>query len=108
MPPQTQRTDLLPMLAASPWQMSPGERATLEGVLAQLRPALALEVGTAQGGSLRRVAAYSEEVHSFDLVAPDAEVTGLANVTFHTGDSHVLLPETLAQLAAAQKSVDSS
>ena len=103
---QTQGTELLPMLAASAWQMSPGERATLEGVLAQVRPTLALEVGTAQGGSLRRVAAYSEEVHSFDLVAPDAELAALSNVTFHTGDSHVLLPETLSELAAAEKSVD--
>lgn len=30
------------------WQMTPGERAAMEGVLSQLKPNLALEVGTAE------------------------------------------------------------
>jgi hypothetical protein len=109
MPSQTHQLaglGALPMLASSPWQMSYGERAAMEGVLAQIRPSLALEIGTAEGGSLRRIAAYSQEVHSFDLVPPDAEVSDLPNVTFHTGDSHALLPQALADLAAAGRLVD--
>ena len=47
--------------------MSFGERAALEGVLAQLRPRLALEIGSAEGGSLARIAAYACEVHSVDV-----------------------------------------
>ncbi|MHB1536959.1 MAG: methyltransferase domain-containing protein [Acidimicrobiales bacterium] len=97
--------DRLPMLASVPWQMSHGERAALEGILAQLQPRLAIEIGTAQGGSLGRIAAYSDEVHSFDLVRPE-EVPNFESVTFHTGDSHRLLPETLAQFADAGRSVD--
>jgi hypothetical protein len=94
------------MLAPSPWQMSYGERAALEGIVAQLRPRLALEIGTAEGGSLRRIAAHSEEVHSFDLVPPPAELAGLENATFHTGDSHRLLREVLHALATAGRSID--
>ncbi|GAC1442003.1 MAG: hypothetical protein NVSMB51_22230 [Solirubrobacteraceae bacterium] len=98
--------DALPMLAASPWQMSYGERAALEGVVAQIKPRLAIEIGTAEGGSLRRIAAHSREVHSFDLVRPAPEVAALDNVTFHTGDSHQLLPAFLDELAADGRSVD--
>jgi hypothetical protein len=94
------------MLAATPWQMTIGERAGLEGVLAQLRPALAIEIGTAEGGSLTRVAEYSDEVHSFDLVDPQLPVAELDHVHLHVGDGHALLPEFLAELSAAGRNVD--
>jgi Methyltransferase domain len=86
------------------WQMSLGERAAVEGVLCQLEPALAIEIGTAEGASLRRIAAHAQEVHSFDLVAPALEVP--PNVTLHPGDSHQLLPELLEQLAGEGRNVD--
>jgi hypothetical protein len=86
--------------------MSYGERAALEGLLSQRRPALAVEIGTAEGGSLERIAMHSAEVHSFDLVEPNPEARELANVSFHTGDSHVLLPEVLADFAAGDRVVD--
>jgi hypothetical protein len=94
------------MLASSPWQMTIGERAALEGVLTQLRPRLAIEIGTAEGGSLSRIAAHSEEVHSFDLVEPQLPVADFEHVHFHFGDAHALLPEFLAELAAAGRNVD--
>ena len=96
----------LAIFAATPWQMSFGERATLEGVLSQIEPTLALEIGTAEGGSLLRVAAHSAEVHSFDLVPPPPEIAALPNVSFHTGDSHALLPTFLAKMAAADRNVE--
>lgn len=86
--------------------MTFGERAALEGVLSQLKPQLAVEIGTAAGGSLRRIATHSAEVHSFDLVEPEATVRDLPNVTLHTGDSHVMLAEFLDQLAGAGGRVD--
>jgi hypothetical protein len=88
------------------WQMSFGERAALVGILADVRPRVAIEVGTAQGGSLRRLAAHSGHVHSFDLVEPDPAIRALDNVTLHTGDSHTLLPQVLAELAAQGVNVD--
>lgn len=95
---------VIPLFAPGPWQMSRGERAAIEGTLAALRPALAIEIGTAQGGALERIAAYSQEVHSFDLVPPEIKV--LDHVTLHPGDSHVLLPAFLAELARDGRKVD--
>ena len=39
------------------WQMSRGERAAVEGVLASLRPDMAIEIGSMEGACLRRIAA---------------------------------------------------
>jgi hypothetical protein len=86
------------------WQMSLGERAAVEGVLAQLKPALAIEIGSMEGACLRRIAAHSQEVHSFDLQAPTLPMP--QNVTLHTGNSHELLPRFLAELAEQGRNVD--
>jgi hypothetical protein len=88
----------------SVWQMSLGERAAIEGVLSQLRPQLAIEIGTAEGASLRRIAAHAREVHSFDLVAPSLDLPD--HVTLHGGDSHELLPRILERFAAEGRNVD--
>jgi hypothetical protein len=94
------------LLAPSRWQMSYGERAALEGLLSQIKPRIAIEIGTAEGGSLERIAAHSDEVHSFDLVEPDAAARRHDNVRLHTGDSHTLLPRLLAELADHGRNVD--
>jgi hypothetical protein len=86
------------------WQMSLGERAALTGLLVTVAPALAIEIGTAQGACLQQLAAHSGEIHSFDLVEPTRPVP--ANATLHTGDSHVLLPALLAELAEQGRNVD--
>src|SRR5437763_10952841 len=87
-------------------QISFGERAALEGVLAQARPRLAIEIGTAEGGTVERLAHYSEEVVSLDLDCALARARQLPNVTFHEGDSHVLLPELLRGIADEGRNVD--
>lgn len=86
------------------WQMAWGERAALTGLLSQLTPARAIEIGSMEGACLRQIAAHSGEVHSFDLTPPTLPQP--ANVTLHTGDSHQLLPGVLAQFAAAGENVD--
>lgn len=96
---------MIDILTPSPWQMTFGERAALEGILSQLQPRLAIEIGTAEGGCLRRIAQHSAEVHSFDLVRPDRSIEALEHVTLHTGDSHALLPDLLRRLVAAGQEV---
>jgi hypothetical protein len=96
---------MIDILKTGQGQMTLGERAALEGLLSQVRPRLAIEIGTAEGGSLRRVAKHSEWVHSFDLVHPTA-AADLHNVTLHVGDSHLLLPTVLAELARERRKVD--
>ena len=88
------------------WQMTFGERAALEGILTSLKPAVAVEIGTANGGSLRRIAAHSREVHAFDLDPRPQLSAECPNVTFHIGDSRELVPRVLADLAATGRSVD--
>src|SRR3954452_25390096 len=86
------------------WQMALGERAAIAGVLAQLRPRLSIELGTAEGGSLRTIAAWSDHVHSFDLATAVADSP--PNITLHAGDSHVLLPALLRAFEGAGERVD--
>ena len=88
------------------WQMAPGERAAVKGLLFDVQPKLAIEVGTGSGGSLRRIAGAAEHVHAFDLEAPAADLSQLGNVTFHIGESHALLPTLLAELADMGATVD--
>lgn len=89
----------------SRWMMAVGQRAALEGVLAQLKPEVSVEVGTAEGGSLQRIAAYSGEVHAFDL-AFEVDRSAFSNVVYHEGDSHALLPEVLGRLEREGRNVD--
>jgi hypothetical protein len=85
-------------------EMSYGEQAALAGILSKLEPRLALELGTFRGGSLASIAAYSEEVHTFDLAS---HVTNsLPNVTYHIGDSRTTLPRVLDELAKAHRQID--
>jgi Methyltransferase domain len=93
------------IFARPKWQMSLGERAAMEGLVAQLSPGLAIEVGTAEGGSLGRIAAHSAEVHAIDLTRERlAECP--PNAHFHQGDSREVLPELLAGFAERQREVD--
>jgi hypothetical protein len=87
-------------------QMSFGERAAVEGVLAQLRPRLAVEIGTAEGGSLERIARYTEEVYSIDISHQELAVRVGEHVHLNTGPSAELLPGLLADFSAAGRSVD--
>lgn len=87
------------------WQMTLGERSALEGVLSATEPEISIEIGTAQGGSLARVAAHSREVHSFDL-EHSPEFSWPANATLYSGDSHALLPKFLSELTGAGRNVD--
>jgi hypothetical protein len=85
-------------------EMSPGEQASLAGVLAMVEPRIAVEVGTYTGGSLARIAAMSGRVHTFDLVSHvDSH---LPNVDYHLGDSAVTVPQVLGDLTKAGETVD--
>ena len=87
--------------------MRAGERSALEGLLGVLKPGLAVEIGVAQGGSTRRLAAHAGDVHAFDVVAEAREAaSGLSNVTVHIGDSGQTVPAALEAFAAEGRHVD--
>jgi cephalosporin hydroxylase len=87
-------------------QMSFGERAAFEGILTQLRPELSIEIGTAEGGSLQRIAAYSKEVHSIDISHEYLLDSPGDHVRLHTGPSSEVLPQLLAEFASEGRGVD--
>ena len=95
----------LEILAEANWAMTYGDRVALEGALSMISPRLAIEIGTAQGGSLKRIAAHSAEVHAIDVVE-DEQLELPGNVSFHLGESSVVLPELLERFASAGKNVD--
>ena len=95
----------LDIFARPDWQMSLGERAALVGLVAQLNPRLAIEIGTAEGGSLESIATESVEVHSIDLT-DEFLVRRPANARFHKGDSRVVLPRLLTAFADEGHNVD--
>jgi hypothetical protein len=84
--------------------MAYGEQAALEGVVARLKPSIALEIGTFTGASLECIAAHSERVHTFDLASHTDKQ--LPNVEYHVGDSRVVVPRVLDDLAQAGQHVD--
>ena len=51
---------MIELFQRSPWQMTAGERAALDGLLRNLAPRLSIEIGTAEGGSLRCIAERSQ------------------------------------------------
>ena len=80
------------------WMMTPGERVMLHFLLEHRRPATAIEVGTARGGSLGVIAPFAGRVYSFDIdPACSQRLAGrYDNVTYVVGDSAVELPRVLA------------
>ena len=97
--------DRMDVSARADWQMSFGERVAFEGVLSQLKPRLAVEIGTAEGGSLERIAAHSGEVHAIDLTG-ELLRDRPANATLHEGDSRKVLPELLRAFTEEGREVD--
>src|ERR1022692_4799560 len=82
----------IPVFGSEDWQMSFTERIVLEGLLDQIKPALAIEIGVAAGGSMRTMQYHAVVTDAFDLVAPELPLIG---VFFHQGDSKDPLPAYL-------------
>jgi Methyltransferase domain len=95
-----------PIFGAPDWQMTWGERAAIEGLLSLVRPAVSIAIDTAQGESVRRIAAYSGEVHAVDLLAPPPDLLELSHVHFHAGDSSRWLADLLQRLVEESRNVD--
>jgi len=88
-------------------QMTTCEHIALNHIVATLRHARAVEVGTYKGGSLQVLAHYCKHVDSIDIDPSIPSTLGdrFRNVTFHTGDSAELLPSTLRAASEASDPV---
>ena len=82
------------------WMMAPAEQIALLFMLEQLRPKVAIEIGTRFGGSLQVLARFCDRVYSLDI---DPEVPRrldgkFQNVEFLIGPSDQKLPPLLDRL----------
>lgn len=82
------------------WQMTDQERLGLSALLSKIRPAVAIEVGTYEGGSLDVVSRLAGHVYSLDIKPDFRDQHGdrYANVDFVVGDSKEMLPALLDEL----------
>lgn len=89
------------------WQMTNYERFALQDLMRRLRPDVAIEVGTYQGGSLQVLSSFANHVDSIDIDASVPKRLGkyFRNVDFHTGDSSVLLPDLLRKHQSHERHV---
>jgi hypothetical protein len=96
-----------PVAAEANWMMQLGERFAFAGLLSQLEPRIAVEIGTWEGGSLRRIAPHAGHVHAFDIDERSVpHAAALDNVTLHLGDAAAEVPRVLAELHARGEAVD--
>lgn len=82
------------------WMMAPAEKVALIFLLEQLRPKVAIEIGTRFGGSLQVLSKFCDRVYSIDI---DPEVPQrlngkFPNVEYLIGRSDQLLPPLLDRL----------
>ncbi|MCP4536038.1 MAG: class I SAM-dependent methyltransferase [Chloroflexi bacterium] len=82
------------------WQMSTVERCTLIQLVEKIKPECAIEIGTAQGGSLSAIAKLSNKVYTLDIDPSCQERLGpqFSNVEFITGKSQQTLPPLIRNL----------
>ena len=91
---------LYPNLLHQNWQMSHSERLAISQLLHQIKPDVAIEVGTYQGGSLSLISSMANKVYSLDIDAGVADrYASFGNVDFIIGDSGTTLPNLLSELS---------
>lgn len=90
------------------WQMSRAEKYALIGVLQEVNPDVAIEIGTYKGGSLQVISAYSKSVFSIDITKASSEFLAgkFSNVDFIVGDSAECLTDIFAKIKAENRRLD--
>jgi len=90
------------------WHMSSKEKSALIYLLEQIRPEVAIEIGTLRGGSLQAISKFTKKVYSIDINPEvEQELNGrFKNVDFLTGDSKEIIPELLRQIKKEGKKLE--
>jgi hypothetical protein len=90
------------------WQMSRAEKSALIQVLDALKPEVAIEIGTFQGGSLQVISHFSKEVYSLDISkAPSKLLCNLfSNVIFKIGNSYEILAGIFEEIEKSGKKLE--
>ena len=90
------------------WQMSRAEKYCLLGLMKELTPDVAIEIGTYKGGSLQVISAYSKSVYSIDISDSPGKFLSpkFTNVEFVVGDSANCLEEIFKKIDQEERSLD--
>lgn len=90
------------------WQMSRSERLCLVSLLQKIRPEIAIEIGTSNGGSLQVISKYAKKVYAIDIdpTVTDRLGSKFKNVEFLIGDSKIIIPELLKELKQNNESIE--
>ncbi|MGB1232455.1 MAG: class I SAM-dependent methyltransferase [Winogradskyella sp.] len=91
-----------------PWSMTNAEQATLIQVLQNIKPKVAIEIGTYNGGSLQVISEFSEKVYAIDLTPSnrDKGCNAFSNVDYLIGDSKQIIPELVKKINANNEIVE--
>ena len=90
------------------WQMTPAERIALTTVLTANPIDCAIEIGTAQGGSLAAITNFAALTYSLELL-PESSArlrSRIPNAEFRIGDSRQSIPEVLDDIRRAGRDLD--
>lgn len=92
----------------SEWYMTDAERSCLIMLQRELRPAVSIEIGTFNGGSLSVLSRFSKQVYTLDIDPTSRERFGerFPNVEFITGRSQETLPPLLSRLMNAHVPIE--
>ena len=84
------------------WEMITPERVVFQVLVKKLGPAISLEIGSRNGGSLQVLKSYSEKVICIDIdeTLPSRLGDRFGDVEFVIGDSREVLPGLLRRLQA--------
>lgn len=101
---------LFPTPSRFGWQMELCERAVIELLARRLQPEVAIDLGTASGGSLSAVAPFAKKIFSLDVKHAEALRAAVAAQFPHcelvTGDSKVTLVELLRTLESGNEALE--
>ncbi|OIQ21917.1 MAG: hypothetical protein BM549_08255 [Lacinutrix sp. MedPE-SW] len=82
------------------WSMTRNERYGFLYLLQKIKPKVAIEIGTFNGGSLQVISKYADKVYAIDTDKTIVERLGnqFSNVEFLIGDSKEILPKLIKQI----------
>lgn len=91
-----------------PWSMTTAEKAVFIQLLQHIKPKVAIEIGTYNGGSLQVLSHYSEKVYAIDLTPSyrDERCDHLSNIEYLIGDSKRITPELVEKLNTSDEIVN--
>ena len=90
------------------WQMSRAEKYCLINLLQNIKPSVAIEIGTFKGGSLQVLNKYSKEVYSLDISKAPKQflASKFPTVHFKIGDSFLILPDLFIEIEKEGKQLE--